>query len=229
MQAARPPSVRTTTQYSSTPNPTALVISEIGLGVSIPTLPGVLVGPDYNGLADQPRLNVLQFQNRSDAAIGAAGLTVEILNPGGKVISLAIPGDHEIPPRGVLMLYEQSIAVGSALVAIVTGTFLDAEGALQSQFRFPGAVPWELGSDVSAKLAVNLVFLAGTPSETGIDTFAANFSPARLRVLKSPRQVTCRRRAGLVLSVGFDVLHDDRSPEPNVFSRGSAGQPGGGA
>ncbi|HIP80540.1 MAG TPA: hypothetical protein EYH07_19030 [Kiloniellaceae bacterium] len=226
MQAARPPSVRTTTQCSSESRPTALVISEIGLGVSIPTLPGVLVGPDFNGLADQPRLNVLQFQNRSDAAIGSLGLTVEVLNPSGKVISLAIPSNHEIPARGVLMLYEQSIAVGSALVAIVTGAFLDADGALQSQFRFPGAVPWELGPDVSAKLAVNLVFLAGTAGETGIDTFAANFSPARLRALKSPCQVTCKRRAGLVLPVDFDVLHDDRSPAPNVFSRGVGGQRG---
>ncbi|WP_420347581.1 hypothetical protein [Pelagibius sp.] len=204
--------------------PPRLIISEIGLGVSSPALPGVLAGSAFNGLPEQPRLNVLQLHNQSDVPIGSADLTVELLNPGGKVIEIAIPGDHQIPPGGFLMLYEQSIEVGSALVAIVTGAFLDTDGALLGQFRYPGTVPWELGADVSAKLAVNLVLHSDTAGETAIDTFAANLSPASLGVLRSPRKVACRRRSGLVLPADFEVLHGDLSPSPNVFSRVTGGR-----
>ncbi|CAN0454814.1 unnamed protein product, partial [Ectocarpus fasciculatus] len=145
--------------------------------------------------------------------------TVELLNPAGDVISMAIPNGFEIPAGGFLVLYEQSAQGEGGVVTLVSGFILDADGALVNAFFLPGVAPWELGSDVTEAIGVNLVFQAGSENETGVDTFAANLPAADLGVFSSPTWVSNETAPDLFPDANFETFFGGLSPSQNIFSR----------
>ncbi|CAN0340620.1 unnamed protein product [Ectocarpus sp. 13 AM-2016] len=123
----------------------------------------------------------VELTNATGADTVTAATSLEILNPGGVVVTLALPDGITIPAGGFLVLY-QDAAAGDGGDVTVVGRVFDAAGAVVDGFEIPGAAPWALGDDTAAPLAVNLVF-DGTDS---LDSFAANLTTAELAGLTAP-------------------------------------------
>lgn len=196
--------------------PEELVINEIGLGVSFGALPGIPGEPE---VPDGVRLDFIEFYNAATSAVETLDLTVELLNPAGDVVTMGIPDGLVIPAGGFLVIYEQSAAGEGGLETTVFGVVFDAEGVQLDVFLLPGVAPWALGEDTTEALAVNLVFQAGTETETGVDTFAANLPAADLGVLSSPTWVPNETVSELFPNANFETFLGNFTPGQNIFSR----------
>ena len=198
------------------PTAPGLVINEIGLDVSLGALPGVPGNPDA---PDNTRLNFIEFYNPEAAAVETLDLTVELLNPEGDVISMSIPNGLVVPAGGFMVIYEQSFfGEGGPFIAVSIAVF-DADGAEVDATFLLGVEPWALGDDTTEALAVNLVFQAGTETEAGVDTFAANLPAADLGALSSPTWVANETVSELFPDANFETFLGNFTPGQNIFSR----------
>ncbi|MEO3431495.1 type I secretion C-terminal target domain-containing protein [Pelagibius sp. CAU 1746] len=185
----------------------ALVINEIGLGVvtsvTIELADGIQI---VDGV-----MNFVELFNDRAEAFTTQGMILEFLNPGGALVTLAVPDGLTIPAGGFLTVHQFAdlmaptgdvfVQVFNAAGVVVEAVFLAAE------------TYWDLGGDCSEPLAVNLV--AGGE---GLDTFAANLEQADLAVLTDASWVP--GPAGPAqYSLLFETFNGQTSTAQTIFSR----------
>ena len=164
------------------PLPPTLLINEIGLAVDIdiPPLPGEEgeeVALAIEGA--EGAWNFIELYNNADSATTALGglTTLQIQNPDGDVFSIAFPTDITVPAHGTIVFYQSAYDPDSedpTDTPIYVRVF-DANGDVVGGFEMAGSAFWDLGSDTSYPIAVNLLF-----DEGSLDLFAANLEKADL-------------------------------------------------
>ncbi|WP_193371563.1 calcium-binding protein [Pelagibius marinus] len=184
-----------------------LVINEIGLGVETSVMTTTV---DGDGLIDGV-MNYVELFNDSAKAFTTNGLTLEFLNPGGALVTLALPDGLTVPAGGFLTVHQ--VAELMAPTGTVFVQVFDAAGVLVDFLPLPGETNWELGADCSEALAVNLV--QGAES---LDTFAANLEQADLAVLTDPQWVP-GPGAPAPFALLFETFNGQSSSAQTIFSR----------
>ncbi len=195
------------------PAPPCLIISEIGLGLA--PVPSLSSGQGQQEATDGA-VNVIEFLNPSDSPIETQALTVEFVNPARALVRLVIPDGVVVPGRGSLAICQPA---GPEIDPMVFTQVLDAKGFVLNSATIPDAAFWDLGSDATEGLAVNLVRQAGGRDEAGVDTFVANLKRPDLAALSSPLDFGVESRSKRISSENFETYFAGLSTVPNIFSR----------
>ncbi len=185
----------------------ALVINEIGLGVETSVTVELVDGLQIvDGV-----MNFVELFNDSPAAFTTDDLTLEFLNPGGALVTLAVPDGLTVPAGGFLTVHQVADLMGPTGDVFVQ--VFDAAGVVVDSVFLPAEAYWDLGSDCSEPLAVNLV--AGG---AGLDTFAANLEQADLAVLTDPDWIP-GPEGPAQYSLLFETFNGQTSTAQTIFAR----------
>lgn len=190
-----------------------LIINEIGLGLA--PVPSLSSGQGRQETTDDA-VNVIEFLNPSDSPTETHALTVEFVNPARALIRLEIPDGILVPAGGSLAICQPA---GLDADPMVFTQVLDVKGFVLNSATIVEAAFWDLGSDATEGLAVNLVCQAGGGDETGIDTFVANLKRPDLTALSSPLDFGVASRSKRISSENFETYFAGLSTVPNIFSR----------
>ena len=195
------------------PPPPCLIINEIGLGLA--PVPSLSSAQDQQETTDDA-VNVIEFLNPSGSPTETQALTIEFVNPARALIRLVIPDGIVVPAGGSLAICQPAAHDADSMVFTQV---LDAKGFVLNGATIADTAFWDLGSDATEGLAVNLVCRAGGRDETGIDTFVANLKRLDLDALSSPLDFGVASRSKRISSENFETYFAGLSTVPNIFSR----------
>ncbi|HIC82310.1 MAG TPA: hypothetical protein EYP07_15305, partial [Kiloniellaceae bacterium] len=217
-----------------------LLINEIGVPVrlEVPDLPGSeepetpgdggeggttdpqVLSREYDGKDEPEEYNFIELINTDDAPFDPEGLTIEILNPDGEVISFTIPAGLTIPAGGFIVFYQLAEDDGFDGTEDLAIRVFDSQGNVVGGLDIEDAVFWDLGDDTTDEIAVNVVF----ENEEGVlesaDTFAANITAEQLGALTDPDFAGAPPGFGSpLLDLNFDTFNGQFTGNHHIFSR----------
>jgi Ca2+-binding RTX toxin-like protein len=197
--------------------PPGLTINEIGVRVvlEVPPLPG-------DGPMQPATYNFIELRNGSAGTVSTDDLVMEVLGPGGEVVSFAVPGDIGIPPGGFLVFYQLADDGGAPGVEDIVVRVFGAGGNVVGGFTIGDAPFWALGDDTTDPLAVNLVYRPGESYQgnQSVDSFAANLTQAELASLTNAVFAGAPEGFGAELpGLNFETFNGLLTAGQHIFSR----------
>jgi Ca2+-binding RTX toxin-like protein len=201
--------------------PPPLLINEIGVRVAmdIPPLPGGGPAPQQAQLLEY---NFIELLNNSSHTVPTQDLVLEVLGPGGTVVSFNVPGGIDIPPGGFLVFYQLADDGGAPGVEDIVVRVFSASGNVIGGFTIDDAAFWALGDDTTDPLAVNLVYRQGEGSfaNQSVDSFAANMTQAELAALTNAAFAGAPEGFGSELpELNFETFNGLLTGGQHIFSR----------
>ncbi len=200
------------------------LINEIGIAVkmNIPDLP-----PEEGGEAAEEaavaaaeeaktasEVNFIELMNTDGGAFDVSGMTLEILNPAGDVVTFVMPGGTVLPPNGFVVLYQAAEDPEEDGETVYLRIF-DAEGNVVGGVDVAGADFWNLGDDTTDPIAVNLV-----DGGESLDTFAANLTQDDLAGLTDPSFAgTPADFVSPLLDLNLETFNGQFTDNHHIFSR----------
>ncbi|WP_420346332.1 hypothetical protein [Pelagibius sp.] len=205
------------------------LINEIGVAVTL-TVPELPSEPDDEvaeeaaaALADDPKhedepepqeVNFIELLNTDGGAFDVSGMTLEILNPAGEVVTFVMPGGTVLPPNGFVVLYQAAEDPEEDGETVYLRIF-DAEGNVVGGVDVAGADFWDLGDDTTDPIAVNLV-----DGGESLDTFAANLTQDDLAGLTDPDFAgTPADFVSPLLDLNLETFNGQFTDNHHIFSR----------
>ena len=200
------------------------LINEIGIAVkmNIPDLPreegGEAAEEAAVAAAEEAKtaseVNFIELMNTDGGAFDVSGMTLEILNPAGDVVTFVMPGGTVLPPNGFVVLYQAADDPEEDGETVYIRIF-DAEGNVVGGVDVAGADFWNLGDDTTDPIAVNLV-----DGGESLDAFAANLTQDDLAALTDPSFAgTPADFVSPLLDLNLETFNGQFTDNHHIFSR----------